>query len=145
MKKTQINGLVFAVLSIIFGIVLIVLGCKEAAVDTSVPADEKVFDNMMLTVPGIVLILDSLVFAFRDKLFRSSAGFLIGNFAIVLLGGIIMEIVYFQFLYYGLSRPQYKLAFGGALIMLVYAVAILVVSAVFELTNRTMKQSGGAK
>ncbi|MBO4789279.1 MAG: hypothetical protein J5531_10305 [Lachnospiraceae bacterium] len=146
MKKSMIPGIVYAALTVALGVILITLGVKEAGVDTSVPENEAVFDHMMLTVPGIVMILCAPLFVLREKLFRSTARFLFGIAGLVLLAGIILEIVYFQFIYFGLRRPQYKLVFGAFLIMLVYAVAIFVVSAVFELTRKAVqKATGGSK
>lgn len=146
MKKAMIPGIVYAVLTVVLGVLLIVLGVKESAVDTSVPENEAVFDHMMLTVPGIVMILCAPLFVLREKLFQSSARFLFAMAGLVLLAGIILEIVYFQFIYFGLRRPQYKLIFGAFLIMLVYAVAIFVVSAVFELTRKAvLRAAGGTK
>ena len=54
----------------------------------------------------------------------------------VFLTGVILEIVYFQFIYYGLSRPQYKLTIPAVLIILVYTAATMIISAIFEITRR---------
>jgi len=144
MKKTAIPGLIYAVLSFAFGLLLIVLGFQEASVDTTVPVDEAVFDHMMLTVPGILLILDSGIFGLRNRLFRSSPGFLFGNAGLFFLLGLILEIVYFQFFYFGLSRPQPKLIVGTLPIILLYTVAVLIATTLFELTRRHIAGIEGA-
>ena len=136
MDTKKITRIVFTVLTILLGILLIVRGFKEAAVDTSVPQDENAFDHMLLTIPGIVILLDSAVYFFRDRLFRSPAKFIFGNAGMVFLTGVILEIVYFQFIYYGLSRPQYKLTIPAVLIILVYTAATMIISAIFEITRR---------
>ena len=144
MKERTIN-IVFAILSAACGVALLLYGIKEAGVDTDVAVDENVIDTMALIIPGILLIADSAMYLLRSR-FRTDLRFLFGNLGIVALVGFIAEIVYFQFIYFGLRRPQYKLIFGAFLIMLVYAVAIFVVSAVFELTRKAvLRAAGGTK
>ena len=92
MKERTID-IVFAVLSAAFGIFLIFFGLHEAGIDTDVSMDENVIDNMMFTVPGIILLADSAVYVFRKRLFRTDKGFLLGNLAIVILVGFIAWVV----------------------------------------------------
>ena len=136
MKKAMIPGIVYAVLTVALGVLLIVLGAKESAVDTSVPENEAVFDHMMLTVPGIVMILCAPLFVLREKLFQSSARFLFAMAGLVLLAGIILEIVYFQFIHYGIHKPQLMMVVPAILIILVFCIFILVLGGLFLCVRR---------
>jgi len=130
MKERTID-IVFAVLSAVFGIFLIFFGLHEAGIDTDVSMDENVIDNMMFTVPGIILLADSAVYVFRKRLFRTDKGFLLGNLAIVILVGFIAECVYFQFIHYGISRPQLMMMVPAILITLVFALFVLIVDGMY--------------
>ena len=130
MKNRTIN-IVFAILSAVFGIVLIVFGIHEAGVDTDVANDENVIDTMMFIVPGIILLADSAVYVFRDRLFRTDRSFLLGNLAIVILTGFLAECIYFQFIHYGIHRPQLKMVVPAILISLVFGLFVLIVDGLY--------------
>ena len=63
--KDRIINIVFAAMSVVFGIVLILVGVHELGVDTDVAADEDVIDTMIFIVPGILLIADAAVYMLR--------------------------------------------------------------------------------
>ncbi|MBP5354693.1 MAG: hypothetical protein J6Y67_06115 [Lachnospiraceae bacterium] len=129
MKERTIN-IVFAILSAACGVALFVFGLKEAAVDTDVAVDENVIDTMAITIPGLLLIADSVMYLLRPK-FRTDLRFLFGNLGIVALVGFIAEVVYFQFIHYGIHRPQVKMLVPAILIILAYGVFILVLGGLF--------------
>ena len=128
--KTRTIDIVFAVLSAAFGIFLILFGIHEAGIDTDV-ADENVIDNMMFTVPGIILLADSAVYVFRNRLFRTDRGFLLGNLGIIVLVCFFAECVYFQFIHYGISRPQLMMTVPAILISIVFALFVLIVDGMY--------------
>ena len=130
MKERTIN-IVFAILSATFGIALIVFGIHEAGIDTDVPTDENVIDTMMFTVPGIILLADSVIYVIRNRLFRTDRSFLLGNLAIVFLVGFLAECVYFQFIHYGINRPQLKMVVPAALIILVFTLLVLIIDGMY--------------
>ena len=142
MKKfSRIIDIAFAAVSAVFGILLIIYGIQSAGVDTSVPVDEDCIDTMWLTIPGILLLLDSVVYILRTRMFHSSAAFIFGNFLLFVLVAFITEVVYFQFIYYGLGKPQYKLMIPAILIVLVYGLDVVIVGSLCMLTHKIAEKS----
>lgn len=142
MKKTsRIIDIAFGVISAAFGILLIVYGIHSAGVDTTVPTDERCLDTMWLTIPGILLLLDTAVYILRSRMFRSYAAFILLNFLLFVLVGFIAEVVYFQFIYFGFGKPQYKLMIPAILIVVVYGVAVMIVSSLCTLTHKIAEKS----
>lgn len=139
MKERTIN-IVFAVMTALFGIFLFVFGLKEAAVDTDVATDERCLDNMWLTIPGILLFADAAMYLLRSK-FTSDKKFVLSNVGLVMLIGFLMECVYFQFIHYGISKPQSKMAIPAFLIVLVFAFFVLVLNLLYITVRRIAKVS----
>lgn len=134
MKERTIN-IVFAILSAACGVALLLYGIKEAGVDTDVAVDENVIDTMALIIPGILLIADSAMYLLRSR-FRTDFRFLFGNLGIVALVGFIAEIVYFQFIHYGIHKPQLMMVVPAILIILVFCIFILVLGGLFLCVRR---------
>ncbi|MBR6020594.1 MAG: hypothetical protein IK055_10305 [Lachnospiraceae bacterium] len=136
--KDRTIKIVFAVLSAALGITLILFGIKEAGVDTDVATDEKVLDHMMITIPGILFLVDSVIYPVRDR-FRTSAKFIIDNLLLFVFVGFLVEVVYFQIIYYGISRPQLKLTIPALLILLAYAIVVLVFTGLFTVVRNAAR------
>lgn len=136
--KDRTIKIVFAVLSAALGITLILFGINEAGVDTDVAVDEKVLDHMMLTIPGILFLVDSAIYLLRDR-FRSSAKFIIDNLLLFVFVGFLAEVVYFQLIYYGISRPQLKMTIPALLILLAYAIVVLVFTGLFTVVRNAAR------
>ncbi|MBP5490534.1 MAG: hypothetical protein J6Y10_08055 [Lachnospiraceae bacterium] len=138
MKERTIN-IVFAVMTALFGVALFVFGLKEAGVDTDV-ADEKVIDMMALTIPGILLFADAVMYLLRPK-FPSDKKFLLSNLGLVILIGFLAECIYFQFFHYGIHQPQLKMTIPAILIVLVLALLVLILNGMYLCVRRIAKLS----
>ena len=136
--KDRTIKIVFAVLSAALGITLILFGINEAGVDTDVAVDETVLDHMMLTIPGLLVLVDSAIYLLRDR-FRSSAKFIIDNLLLFVFVGFLAEVVYFQLIYYGISRPQLKMTIPALLILLAYAIVVLVFTGLFTVVRNAAR------
>ena len=136
--KDRTIKIVFAVLSAALGITLILFGINEAGVDTDVAVDEKGLDHMLLTIPGILFLVDSAIYLLRDR-FRSSAKFIIDNLLLFVVVGFLAEVVYFQLIYYGISRPQLKMTIPALLILLAYAIVVLVFTGLFTVVRNAAR------
>ena len=138
--KDRIINIVFAAMSVVFGIVLILVGVHELGVDTDVAADEDVIDTMIFIVPGILLIADAAVYMLRSR-FRSNATFILGNIGLVSLAGFLMGCIYFQFIHYGISRPQLMMMVPAILIILVLDILVLVMSGLYTCVYTAASQA----
>ncbi len=140
MNKKKICCVIFAVLTLLVGLVLIALAVRfrgeaptQAAFD-----DNYLFANMSMLIPGITVVLYSIWIFIRGTM-KSTAQFLLLGFFLFLGIGFLMECVYFQFIYFGIHQPQYKLMIPAALFILVYDVVVLIVSAIFSATYKAME------
>lgn len=135
--KSRTIDIVFAVMSAAFGAFLIFYGFREAGITTDVAHDEEVIDHMMITVPGILLILNGAFYLLRSR-FRSGIRFCLANLALFTLVGFIAECFYFQFIYFGLKQPQYKMMISAILIVVAYDILVAVLAAL----NTCVRKAG---
>ena len=104
MTKKKLSVVFCIVLSVV-GAGLIALGIVEGA---GLTGNDRLFSHMILTIPGI-LGIGSGLFCLTRKSHRSAGGFVVTGFLYTALGGFLIECIAFQFIYFGLNRPQPKL------------------------------------
>lgn len=127
----------FCSILVIFGILLTVLGFSEA--HKVLDEDELVVStHMLLTVPGILGIGSGLLCLTR-KSYRSGVRFVLINFLYSLLGGFLMECIYFQFIHYGLKQGQPKLAFVAVGAAFTYSLIYMVIHIIYTLIYQKLK------
>lgn len=127
----------FCSILVIFGILLTVLGFSEA--HKVLDEDELVVStHMLLTVPGILGIGSGLLCLTR-KSYRSGVRFVLINFLYSLLGGFLMECIYFQFIHYGLKQGQPKLAFVAVGAAFAYSLIYMVIHIIYTLIYQKLK------
>lgn len=121
---------VFMAISALFGIFLIYCGIKEAKLD-----EDWLLATMLLVIPGGLFILDSFIYT-RWHSYRSAVSFVFVNALLMLFIGFLAECIYFQFIYFGLNQPQYKMAIPALLIMAVVAVLTCILTGIFAVVQR---------
>lgn len=123
---------------VIFGALLMYLGFTEAH-RVSEEDELVVSTHMLLTVPGLMGIGSGLLCLTR-KSYRSGAKFVFINLVYTLLGGFLMECIYFQFIHYGFKQGQPKLAIVAAGATLAYSILYMIVHIIYTLIYRKMKE-----
>ncbi|MBO4398653.1 MAG: hypothetical protein J5795_00840 [Lachnospiraceae bacterium] len=126
MNRKKVTILFCCILSAL-GLFLLFVGFSEAR--RAVESD-LMYTHMILTIPGFLAIGSGLL-CFTRKNHRSAAGFVIANFFYTLLGGFLIECIYFQFIYLGLKNPQPRLTIPVALTCLVYSVVFMILQIIF--------------
>lgn len=126
MNKKQLSYLFCGILSGI-GVFLVILGITQAMKLTD---DDRLFSHMLLTIPGFLGIGSGLLCLTR-KIHRSAVKFVFTNFFYTLLGGFLIECFVFQFLHFGLQRPQPKLTIPAAGTCLAYGLVYMIFHIVF--------------
>ena len=132
-KKTL--SIVFCTLLAAFGALLIVLGFQQAALATG---DDVPFTHMILTLPGLASICAGLGCLLRKKS-HSAVRYCCSAFFFLFFGMFLAECFYFQFIHFGLDRPQPKLTIPAAGTALVYALLFLIFYIIFCLIYRKKK------
>ncbi len=127
MSKKQLSYLFCGILSGV-GVFLLILGITQSS--QMIAEDDRLFSHMFLTIPGVLAIGSGLLCLTR-KNHRSAAGFVITNFFYTLLGGFLIECFVFQFLHFGLSRPQPRLTIPAGLTCLCYGFLFMIFHIVF--------------
>ena len=126
MNKKALSILFCAVFAV-FGVLLMVLGFKEAAV---AEGDDIPFTHMILTIPGIASVFAGFGCLLRKKS-RSAVRFCSSAFFFLFFGTFLVECIYFQFIHFGTDRPQPKLTIPAAGTSFVYALLFLILYIVF--------------
>lgn len=127
MTKRSLSILFCGILSAI-GVLLIILGITSANGTTGT---DLMSTHMLLTVPGILGIGSGLLCLTR-KHHRSGVGFVLLNLLYTLLGGFLIECIYFQFIHFGTVAPQPRLAIPAIGIVIVYAVFYMIFHIIFN-------------
>lgn len=111
------------------GILLLLFGLSEAA---RVEGDDVVpTTHMLLTIPGILGILSG-VLCFTRKAHRTGTRFVLLSLLYTVLSGFLIECIYFQFIYFGIHRPQPKLAIVALAASLVSSLFYMIFHIVFS-------------
>lgn len=121
---------VFMVISALFGVLLVIWGIKTAQLDK-----DWLLATMVLIIPGGLFVLDSFIYT-RWHSYRSAVSFVSVNALLVLFIGFLAECIYFQFIYFGINQPQYKMAIPALLIMAVVAVLMCILTGIFAVVQR---------
>ena len=132
-KKTL--SIVFCAVFAAFGVLLLVLGFKEAAV---AEGDDVPFTHMILTIPGIASVCAGFGCFLRKKS-RSAVRFCFSAFFFLFFGTFLAECFYFQFIHFGTNRPQPRLTIPAAGTSLAYALLFLILYTVFCLIYKKRK------
>lgn len=134
-KKTL--SIIFCSILVAFGALFLYLGFSEAHRVSS--EDELVVStHMLLTVPGLMGIGSGLLCLTR-KSYRSGAKFVFVNLLYTLLGGFLLECIYFQFIHYGISQGQPKLALVAAGASVAYSIFYMILHIIYTLIYKRMK------
>ena len=135
MSKRSLSILFCASLSVI-GVLLIILGITSAS---GVEDSELMSTHMLLTVPGILGIGSGLLCLTRNH-HRSGAGFVLLNLLYTVLGGFLIECIYFQFIHFGTAAPQPRLAIPAIGISAVFGILYMIFHIIFNsLYNKCKK------
>lgn len=134
-KKLRLATILFMGVLILLGVGLMLLGLLYQEPNPANPADDALFMNMLFTVPGLVIILDSF-FCLRYDDYRKKGKYLLHNFLLFFFGCLIAECVYFQLIYFGIKEPQYKMIVPALVISLLYAVLSLPVGGIYLLLRK---------
>ncbi len=129
-SKPTISTIVFMAFSIAFGALLILFGISSAKAD-----EDWLLSTMMFLIPGALYALDSLIYL-RRHTYRTSAGFVFGNAFLYLLLCFLCECIYFQFIYFGINEPQYKMAIPALMIAAVYAIVSCILTSLYNVFRR---------
>lgn len=135
LKKIPLSAIIFMGVLILLGVALMLLGLLYQEPNPANPDDDALFMNMLFTVPGLVLIVDSF-FCLRYDDYRKKGKYLLHNFLLFFFGCLIVECVYFQLIYFGVKEPQYKMIVPALVISLLYAVLSLATGGIYLLIRR---------
>lgn len=136
MSKRLLSFLFCGILSAL-GILMIVYGILDA--NRPNVEDYLFTSHMLLTVPGILAIGSGLLCLTR-KIHRSGKGFVLLNFVYTVLGGFLIECVYFQFIHFGTSNAQPRMAIPAIGISVAYGVLFLIFHVIFAVIYGKLKK-----
>ncbi len=136
MSKRILSFLFCGLLSAL-GVLLILLGILDSG---QANAEEMPYaTHMLLTIPGILSIGAGLLCLTR-KIHRSGKGFVLLNFLYILLGGFLIECIYFQFIHFGTANAQPRMAIPAFGISAVFAVLFMIFHIIFTVVYDKLKK-----
>ncbi len=119
-KKLNPGAWIFLAVLFLIGVGITLLGLLYKESNPANPQDDALFMNMLLTIPGIVILADCFFYLQFDG-YRKKGKFLLHNFLLFFFGCFILECIYFQLIYFGVKKPQYKMTIPAAVISMIYA------------------------
>lgn len=138
MKKTLYYPLYIGISSFV-GLVLILLGIFYKETNAAVYEDDALFMNMVLTIPGILLILNSF-FCLGYEHYYKNVIFLVHSFLLFFISCLLVECVYFQLIYFGLKQPQQRMIIPALIITLIYSLLSLFGKCAFLLLRKALRK-----